>query len=414
MSRCDYWSGKYDGLKLWPQATDARLTSLAKFLWPWGPNMLKKWVVIAAAFLAVMKVNAQSDLPFDVATIAEFDLPWAMAFLPDGRMLVTEKKGLMRVVTQDGEKSRPIVDLPNADYFGQGGLGDVAIHPDFENNNLVYLSYVESGLGNTRGAAVARGVLELSERGGILTDVEVVWRQYPKVMGYGHYAHRILFDDDGYLWISSGDRQKFTPSQDMQSNIGKILRLNEDGSIPQDNPFVDYLATDPLVDDVGVYGEIWSLGHRNPLGIAFDLTGQLWDVEMGPAGGDELNHVKRGANYGYPIVSNGDHYDGREIPDHDTRPEFEEPAIWWTPVISPGNMIVYGGDQFKDWRGNALIAGLSSRAIIRIELNGSKAKEVARYDMGQRIRSVKEGPDGALWVLEDRPGNGRLLKLSPK
>ena len=361
-----------------------------------------------------MKVNAQSDLPFDVATIAEFDLPWAMAFLPDGRMLVTEKKGLMRVVTQDGEKSRPIVDLPNADYFGQGGLGDVAIHPDFETNNLVYLSYVESGLGNTRGAAVARGVLELSERGGILTDVEVVWRQYPKVMGYGHYAHRILFDDDGYLWISSGDRQKFTPSQDMQSNIGKILRLNDDGSIPQDNPFVDYLATDPLVDDVGVYGEIWSLGHRNPLGIAFDLTGQLWDVEMGPAGGDELNHVKRGANYGYPIVSNGDHYDGREIPDHDTRPEFEEPAIWWTPVISPGNMIVYGGDQFKDWRGNALIAGLSSKAIIRIELSGSKAKEVARYDMGQRIRSVKEGPDGALWVLEDRPGNGRLLKLSPK
>jgi glucose/arabinose dehydrogenase len=202
----------------------------------------------------------------------------------------------------------------------------------------------------------------------------------------------------------------------MQSNIGKILRLNDDGSVPEDNPFVDYLSEDPFVDDEGVYGQIWSIGHRNPLGIAFDLDGQLWNMEMGPRGGDELNRVVRAANYGYPVVSNGNHYDGREIPDHDTRPEFNAPAIWWTPVVSPGNLIVYGGQLFSDWRGNALIAGLSSRAIIRVELDGDQAREVERYDMGARIRSVIEGPEGALWVLEDdrRDSQGRLLKLTPK
>jgi len=225
-----------------------------------------------------------------------------------------------------------------------------------------------------------------------------------------------LFDDEGYLWISSGDRQKFTPAQDMQANIGKILRLNDDGSVPEDNPFVDYIDTDPFVDDEGVYGQIWSVGHRNPLGIAFDLDGQLWNIEMGPAGGDELNRVVRAGNYGYPVVSNGDHYDGREIPDHDTRPEFSEPAVWWTPVISPGDLMVYRGELFPDWRGNALVAGLSSRAIIRIELDDEEAREVERYAMGARIRSVVEGPEGPLWVLEDErdDSRGRLLRLTPK
>ncbi len=202
----------------------------------------------------------------------------------------------------------------------------------------------------------------------------------------------------------------------MQSNIGKILRLNDDGTIPGDNPFVDYFSKNALADDEGVYGEIWSLGHRNPLGIAIDLDGRLWEIEMGPAGGDELNRIVPGGNYGYPVVSNGDHYDGREIPDHDTRPEFEEPAIWWTPVISPGDPMVYRGDLFSDWRGNALAAGLSSQAIVRIELDGATAREVERYPMGARIRSVVEGPDGALWILEDDRGDssGRLLKLTPR
>ncbi len=377
---------------------------------------MKKLLTVTICVLAMASSQAQTTLPFDVDPVASFDEPWAMAFLPDGRILVAEKKGRLALLGQDGQSFGSVRGLPNVDYGGQGGFGDVVLHPDFETNGYVYLSYVEGGPGATRGAAVARGVLTLSARRGVMSDVEVVWRQYPKVLGYGHYGHRIAFDEEGYLWVSSGDRQKFTPSQDMQSNIGKVVRLHDDGSIPADNPFVDYRATDPRVDDEGVYPEIWSLGHRNPLGMTFDLDGQLWVVEMGPAGGDELNHIVRGGNYGYPVVSNGDHYDGRDIPDHDTNPDFDEPALWWTPVISPGNMIAYSGDVFSDWHGNLLIAGLSSRAIIRIEVDGNRATEVERYGMGARIRSVVQGPEGALWVLEDdsRESQGRLLKLTPK
>jgi glucose/arabinose dehydrogenase len=361
--------------------------------------------------------QAQTELPFEVTAVTSFDEPWALAFLPDGRMLVTEKKGNLFIVTQDGQKSRGIGGMPDVAYGGQGGLGDVAIHPDFAENNVIYLSYAESGVGgNTRGAAVARAVLNTTPRGGRLSDFEVIWRQYPKVVGYGHYGHRLLFDDAGYLWIASGDRQKFTPAQDMQSNLGKVLRLNDDGSVPEDNPFVNYFGENPLVDDEGVYPQVWSLGHRNILGLAIDLDGQLWDIEMGPMGGDELNRITPRANYGYPIVSNGDHYDGREIPDHDTRPEFVKPAVWWTPVISPASLIVYRGNLFSDWRGNAFVAGLSSEAIVRIELNEDEAHEAERFDMGARIRAVVEGPDGALWVLEDDEDEslGRLLKLTPK
>jgi len=378
---------------------------------------MKRLLVTTLGILFVGTAQAQAALPFTVEPIAAFDEPWAMTFLPDGRMLVTEKKGILRIVTQSGEKSRPVGGIPDVDYGGQGGLGDVALHPRFAENRLVYFSYAEGGPGNTRGAAVARGVLEEGERGRVrLSGVEVIWRQYPKVLGYGHYGHRLLFDKDGFLWISSGERQKFTPAQDMQSNLGKVLRLRDDGSVPEDNPFVGYLEQDPLVDDEGVYGQVWSLGHRNPLGMALDLDGRLWVMEMGPAGGDELNLIERGANYGYPVVSNGDHYDGREIPDHDTRPEFRAPALWWTPVVSPGNLIVYRGGLFEGWRGNALVAGLSSRALVRVAIDGGEAREVGRYDMGARIRSVVEGPDGALWVLEDERGDsgGRLLKLTPK
>ena len=329
-------------------------------------------------------------------------------------MLVTEKKGVLYLLDDNGRKFT-VRGTPDVDYGGQGGFGDVALHPDFENNGLVYLSYAEAGVGGTRGAAVARGQLREINGRDTLTDMEVIWRQYPKVLGRGHYGHRIVFDDDGYLWISSGDRQKFTPAQDMQSNIGKVLRLNDDGSILADNPFVNYRSQDPLVDRTGVFGEVWSLGHRNPLGLVIDLDGQVWDMEMGPEGGDELNRVVRGGNYGYPVVSNGDHYDGREMPDHDTDDSFLKPAIWWSPVVSPGNMIVYKGDRFS-WRGNALIAGLSSRAIVRVELDGDEAREVERYDMGARIRGVFEAADGSLYVLEDERADsqGRLLRLTPK
>ncbi|MEN8376825.1 MAG: PQQ-dependent sugar dehydrogenase [Gemmatimonadota bacterium] len=344
---------------------------------------------------------AQGDLPFDVEAVAEFDEPWALAFLPDGRMLVTEKPGRLFLVTRRGDKSA-VAGVPEVAYGGQGGLGDVAIHPNFDENRLVYLSYAEAGDRGTRGAAVARATL--SADGGGLLDLEVIWRQVPKARGSGHYGYRLLFDREGYLWISSGERRSSDAAQALRTNLGKILRLNDDGSAPADNPFYD---------QGGAAREVWSLGHRNPLGFALDADGQLWNVEMGPRGGDELNRVVRGANYGWPIVSNGRHYSGRGIPDHDTRPDFEAPRVWWTPVISPDGLMIYTGDLFEDWRGNAFIAGLSSRALVRVELDGEGAREAERFEMGRRMRAVVQGPDGAIWMLEDR-GGGRLLRLTPK
>ncbi len=338
--------------------------------------------------------------PFAIAEVAEFDQPWAMMFLPDGRLLVTEKPGRLLIVTQDGEK-RAVSGVPAVDYGGQGGLGDIALHPDFAANATIYLSYAEAGDRDTRGAAVARATLDLDAAA--LADVEVIWRQVPRVSGRGHYGHRLLFDDEGYLFISSGERQKFDPSQDLQSNLGKIVRLHDDGSVPRDNPFAAR---------GGVTAQIWSLGHRNPLGLAFDSEGRLWSHEMGPRGGDELNLVRRGNNYGYPIVSNGDHYSGADIPDHDTRPEFAAPALWWTPVISPSGMIIYDGELFGDWQGDALITGLSSQSLLRIEFDGESAREAERFRLGERIRAVAQGPDGAVWLLEDGRG-ARLLRLTP-
>ncbi|MBY8823773.1 PQQ-dependent sugar dehydrogenase [Sphingomonas colocasiae] len=346
--------------------------------------------------------------PFVATPVATFVEPWAMTFLPGGKQaLVTEKKGKLKLLTIDGATAIDVAGVPAVAYGGQGGLGDVVPHPDFARNGLVYLSYAEAGEGDTRGAAVARGKLVLANGGARLENVQVIWRQSPKVSGRGHYGHRILFAPDGHLFISSGERQKFTPAQDMNANLGKILRLNDDGSVPKDNPFAD---------KGGVTAQIWSLGHRNPLGIAFDAKGQLWDMEMGPEGGDELNRVVRGANYGYPTVSNGNHYGGEDIPDHDTRPEFSRPALWWTPVVSPGNLIFYSGDMFPAWKGSAFIPGLSSQSLVRVVTSGSTAREAERFEMGARIREVEQGPDGALWLLEDgeNGATGRLLKLTPK
>src|SRR3546814_797091 len=221
----------------------------------------------------------------------------------------------------------------------------------------------------TRGGAVARGTLALDDSGGgTLEGLEVIWRQVPKVSGRGHYGHRLLFGSDGKLWITSSERQKFDPAQDMQSNLGKLVHLNDDGSEPADNPFAD---------QGGVAAQVWSLGHRNLLGIDFDAQGRLWEVEMGPKGGDELNLVERGGNYGYPIVSNGDHYDGRDIPDHDTRPEFDAPKVSWNPVISPSSLLINSGAMFPDWQGDAFIGGLSSQALVRVEFDGDSARRTA-------------------------------------
>ncbi len=348
------------------------------------------------------------DRPFEVQELGRFAEPWAMVFLPGARnALITEKRGTLKLWSADGGAAIDVAGVPAVDYGGQGGLGDVVLHPDFAANHLVYLSYAEAGEGGIRGAAVGRGRLVVEAGAARLDGFEVIWRQQPKYDGRGHYGHRLLFSPDGrFLYISSGDRQEFTPAQDMNANLGKILRLNPDGSVPADNPFAGR---------GGVTAQIWTLGHRNPLGIAFDGDGRLWEVEMGPEGGDELNLIERGANYGYPIVSNGDHYDGRPIPDHDTRPEFAAPKVWWTPVISPGDMIVYSGDLFPGWRGDLLIAGLSGEALVRVDLDGTNAREAERWGMGQRLREIEQHPDGSIYLLEDEDEGegGRLLRLTP-
>jgi glucose/arabinose dehydrogenase len=361
----------------------------------------------AAEATAAAAATATEGRPFAVEDVTKFAEPWAMTFLPDGRLLVTEKKGTLKVVDVATGASGTVSGVPAVDYGGQGGLGDIVLHPQFASNGMVYLSYAEAGENDTRGAAVARAKLALDGNGGgALSGMEVIWRQVPKVTGRGHYGHRIAFGPDGKLWITSGERQKFDPAQDMSTNLGKIVRLDEDGSVPADNPFAE---------QGGVAAQVWSLGHRNLLGLAFDTQGRLWNHEMGPKGGDELNLVERGANYGYPIVSNGDHYDGREIPDHDTRPEFKAPVVTWREVISPAGFIIYSGSAFPDWQGDGFIGGLSSKALVRVEFDGSSAREAERYDMGARIREVEQGPDGAIWLLEDdRDGSqGRLLKLTP-
>ncbi|ATO19088.1 glucose dehydrogenase [Acinetobacter sp. LoGeW2-3] len=346
--------------------------------------------------------STQVQQAYKVNNIAQFNEPWAIAPLNDGRLLVTERKGRLYLFDPQTKKKTEVKGIPKVAYGGQGGLGDVALHPDFANNPWIYLSYAEQGQGGY-GAVVVRSKLDLKQSTPQLTQIEKIWTQVPKFSsGQGHYGHRIVFGSDGKLWISSGERQQFDPAQDMKSNAGKIIRLNADGSIPQDNPFMNQGE---------IAKQIWSLGHRNPLGLAFDPQGQLWVIEMGPKGGDELNKVLKGKNYGYPIVSNGDHYDGKPIPDHSTRPEFEAPVLDWTPVISPSSLMFYTGSVFPQWQNKAIATGLSSKAIIIVDTAQQSAKEVQRLDMKARIRGVVQAQDGGIWVIEDGP-QARLLKLT--
>lgn len=366
----------------------------------------------AAAPAAVTRVTGgngprrrivEPDPPFRSTPVATFNEPWAMTFLPDGRLLVTEKGGALRLLNPSNGQAGTISGVPAVSYGGQGGLGDVILHPQYAGNRRIYLSYIERS-GAIHGAVVVRARLTLDGAGGgHLDSIERIWEQLPKVSGQGHFSHRLAFDAAGKLWITSGDRQKFEPAQDMATNLGKIIRLNDDGSIPADNPFVS---------QGGVAAQVWSLGHRNPLGISFDDEGRLWAHEMGPEGGDELNLILRERNYGWPLVSNGNHYGGAPIPDHDTRPDLEAPKAWWTPVIAPAGMIIYSGQLFPTFRGDAFIGGLASQALVRVRFNGTGAAEYRRYPMGQRIREVEQGPDGAIWLLEDG-GSGRLLRLTP-
>ncbi|MFW1953444.1 PQQ-dependent sugar dehydrogenase [Acinetobacter beijerinckii] len=374
------------------------ICSSALLLLACGPNNTNSKTPEASVQANKTSINQT----YQLEALAQFDEPWAIAVLPDQRLLVTERKGQLKLFDPKTKTSLNIQGIPVVSYGGQGGLGDVILHPDFANNHWIYLSYAVKGRGGY-GAEIARAKLNLSNPAQPkLTDLKTIWQQTPKVSGQGHYGHRMLFGADGKLWISSGERQKFDPAQDMKSNLGKILRLNEDGSPAADNPFSQ---------QAGVTAEIWSLGHRNPLGMTFDGQGQLWVVEMGPKGGDELNLILKGANYGYPIVSNGDHYSGLPIPDHKTRPEFKAPAIDWTPVISPSSMMIYTGNKFPLWQQKALIGGLSSKSIVVVDLKSQPAKEVQRLDMKQRIRGLQQAQDGSIWVIEDG-SKARLLKLS--
>lgn len=361
-----------------------------------------------------------------VTAVASLPAPWAMTFLPDGRLLVTERPptpttlanpvtpGNLRIVSSAGAVSAPIGGLP-----ANTGLLDVKLDPRFSDNRLVYVSYVERDPTAARtgrnavdpavdpaGLAVLRGTL--SADGSELTGAQVIWRQLPKIVsnpGSGEYGGRLAFSPDGkYLFITSGDRQELARYLfDTDNTLGKIIRLFPDGSIPPDNPFAGR---------TGARTEIWSLGSRNPYGLAFDPAGQLWSHDMGPSGGDEFNLVQPGLNYGWPAVSYGNNYDGGPIPKPAPGDGYAPSAFWWTPVIAPSDMIFYSGSLFADWRGDAIISGLQSKGLVRVRVSGTTATEVQRIDLQARIRAVAQGPDGAIWVLEDQP-NGRLLKLAP-
>jgi len=346
-------------------------------------------------------ISGTAGSKIQVNAHGSFNEPWAMTFLPDGRLLVTEKPGTLLLVNPVDQSQIAISGVPEVAYGGQGGLGDIILHPEYDDNRWVYFSYAEQDASRKRGAVVARAELNLQGKPR-LNNIQILWRQAPKVSGKGHYSHRLAFGPQGYLFITSGERQKQKPAQSWTQDLGKVIRLNADGSIPPDNPF----------QDKGVLAKsFWTLGHRNLLGIAFDEEGRLWTHEMGPQHGDEFNLIVPGHNYGWPEVSWGNHYSGLPIPDHDTRPEFHTPEAYWVPTIAPSGLIIYSGALFPEWRGDALIGGLRSEALIRVKIEGNQAREFERFAMGKRIREVEQGPDGAIWLLEDRKG-GRLLHLS--
>ena len=338
--------------------------------------------------------------------ISTFNQPWAISFINSNTMLVTTKGGMLWLVDSSGFK-KSIANIPKVSVGGQGGLGDVIIHPDFASNNLIYLSYVSSDdFGISKFAKVIRAKLEITDEP-YLTDVTDIWLQTPAAIGNGHFSYRMVFGPSGSdyeldLFISSGDRQKMTPAQNWNSDLGKIIRLKEDGAIPKDNPFQD---------NGNRAKSFWTMGHRNALGLAFDSNDQLWSTEMGPKGGDELNLIQKGKNYGWPIVSEGSHYSGIPIPPHETRPEFQAPMVFWNPTIAPSGLDFYEGDEFPSWQGNALIGGLRSRALIRVAFDEDGPKEKERFHWSKRVRDVEVCQKGFIWVIED--GNdAKLIKFT--
>ena len=360
-----------------------------------------------AAAPAQAQEFSSEDGPIRVITVASgLEHPWGLAFLPDGRMLVTERPGRLRIVDADGKLSKPVKGVPEVYAVGQGGLLDVALDPKFAENRLIYWSYAEPE-GSVAGTAVARA--HLVEDGGgpaRLEDVQVIFRQQPKVSGPNHWGSRLVFAPDGTLFVTLGERYQRDRAQNLDETLGKLVRINADGSIPKDNPFVGRRDARP---------EIWSLGHRNVQGAALNPeTKRLWTVEHGAQGGDEINIPEAGKNYGWPIITYGRDYSGAKIGEGTAKPGLEQPIYYWDPSIAPSGMAFYTADRFPAWRGNLFVGSLKFALLVRLELDGTKITHEERLleDLSERIRDVRQGPDGLLYLLTDNP-DGRILRLEP-
>jgi glucose/arabinose dehydrogenase len=378
----------------------------------------------------------EAGLPFTMTQVSNFELPWRIAFLPDGRMLITEKVGPVWLVSAGGQKIAPVVNTPPVYWQGQNGMLGVFVSPGYATDQRIYLTYAEPG-DYGGGLALARAKLNATATSARLENFEVLWRQLPRGKG-GQEGAAVAFSPDGqYLFLTVGDRQRFTPAQDPDQPVGKILRLTLDGKPAPGNPNFGKTgaATVPLTDPpadteaaktakvVSTYtfagpnmtpAETWATGVRTPYGLAFSPSGELWEVEHGPRGGDELNLIEKGKNYGWPLVGYAPNYNGVPIPNPDTRPDLTKPVIYWTPVIAPGNLMFYKGAMFPQWEGSALIGGMGSQSLNRIIFDGhGGAKTAERWAVGHRIRDVEVGPDGALWILEDANPGG-LYRVTPK
>jgi glucose/arabinose dehydrogenase len=410
-------------------------------------TLVKAALLVAMASPAGAQINAgeqkpEASLPFNMAQVTTFNLPWRLAFLPDGRMLVTEKVGPLWLVTPQGMK-RPVLNYPAVLYGGQGGMLGVYVSPHYATDQTIYLTYSEPGtLGGISGSslALAKAKLVLNDSAtpatASLENLQVIWRDGARGRG-GQFGAAVAFAPDGNsLFLTVGDRQRFTPAQDPNQPLGKILHLTLDGKPAPGNPYAgktgapsvgiinppadtEAAKTAPIVYTYTFPGknltpsEVWSTGHRTPYGLAFAPDGRLWEVEHGPKGGDELNLIEPGKNYGWPLVRFAMNYNGVPIPGFDTRPDLTKPVIYWTPVIAPGNLTFYKGTLFPGWNGSALVSGMATTSLSRIIVDGPTAKPAERWNVGHRIRDVEVGPDGSLWMLEDS-ATGALFHVTPK